>query len=78
MNAPAQTSTERFPSVFDDIWKALQVHSLDLDSYRHEVIYARVEQTVDRSNPLHDINEAHCCALRRCSSTTSTIMRSWL
>lgn len=47
----------------DDVGKAVRVHSLTLDHYMHEIIYARADQTVDVNNPLHDTDQAHCRAL---------------
>lgn len=47
----------------DDVGKAVQVHHLNCKHYRHEGIYARVNQIVDPSSPLHDTDEAYIRAL---------------
>lgn len=49
--------------MYAGIEKAIQVHSLNFDTYRYEWIYGRVDQIVKLNNPLRGIDEAHCRAL---------------
>lgn len=46
-----------------DIRKAVQVHSLKLDHYLHEKVYAKVDEFLHQKNPMHIIDEAHCRGL---------------
>lgn len=47
----------------DSIRKAAQNHSLNLDHYLREVIYARMDQITNPNNLLRDIDDARCCVL---------------
>lgn len=61
------TSSQKFPgsrhSTYDEIENAFQVHSLNVDHFLLQKIYARVNEVVDPSSLLCDIDEAHCCTL---------------
>lgn len=63
MNTSAQKSSERHLWFSDDIEKSAHVHLLNSDHYLYDEIHASVDQIVDASNPLGNIDEAHCRAL---------------
>lgn len=63
MNTSAQQSSQGHLSILGDIEKAAQIYSSNVDHYRHEQIYARVDWVLDLNNPIYDSDELHYCAL---------------
>lgn len=51
------------PSISDDIGKKVQKQPLNLADYTYGEVYSRVDQTVDPSHPLCDIDKTHCSTL---------------
>lgn len=58
MVTSAQTSSESYLSMFDDIWNALPVHPLSLDYCLHLKVYAAVDELVDLNSLLREIDKA--------------------
>lgn len=63
MNTSVHQSSEIHPFVFNDIEIAVVVHSLDIEHYQHEEIYARNDDIFIQNNSLRDISKAHYLAL---------------
>lgn len=71
-----QKPTEIHPSTSDDIEKVIQVHLHTFGSYRHENIYARVDQILVRNKPVRDTDGVTATLRPDYSATTSTTMRA--
>lgn len=62
-NVVEQDSSTSQSSISIEIGRAVEVLSLNIESYWHEESYASMDKTLDRNNSLRDIDEAHCRAL---------------
>lgn len=51
--------------MFDDIGKAVQVHSLKFYHCLHGEVYVAVDQAVHQNSSLRDVFETHCRALAK-------------
>lgn len=59
MYTSAGKSSERLPSMSNDIGTSVQVSKINLDRYPLDEIYARLHQIAYQSKPLGDIDEAN-------------------
>lgn len=63
MECSRQKSSYNYLSLSAKIRKAVKVHPVNLAHCAHEEIYAKMDQIVDPSHPLHDVHEVHCYIL---------------
>lgn len=59
-NRSAQNFSESHHFISNDILKAVQSHTLNVDNYLHEETHGRVRRIVDSNNLLRDIDEPRC------------------
>lgn len=74
MNTTKQLCSESRLFTSNNRGKTIQVDPLNLDQYRYEETYARVDQIMNSRNPLRDIDKLYCSRCRtRPVATISTL-----
>lgn len=79
-NRGAQRYSESHSTASNDIDQVFQYHTLNTEHYLHEVMYAKMNESVDRHNVLRKLvkHTAACCSSRFRTRSSPIAATCWL